>query len=519
MLRSTAAADDAISLELGFNGESETRLPALPAPPRSFGVGLIVGRSASGKTAALRALFPEAFAAAGAAPEWDEGRAIVSQVGRSPDDAIDRLMSVGLNSIPTWLRPFHSLSNGERNRASLARALLSGALIDGFGNQMDEPTAACMAACIGRFARRSGFERVVIATSHARVARWLQPDWIIVVTPRAATLITRPPSAPPPAPPTAACVGVTPPDGDAECGGAECGDGDGAAPSASGCCRRTTPTPPPPTVASRREPSVEVTPLPESAADLTLGREQDRAPPRPAVLTLARLDAYQAARRARALADEGAASAAAPCPTRQRYYATDPARARELRVSVAVDAFTVKASEATDCEFDGTSVSRLPALPDRATAEFAKPFDLGLVVGPSGSGKTCVAISCPRLRLASGAPGVIHHQSALATTTLTALAHAVLFVRFFFSSRSSLLLFVSQHASLRSVRRRRRRARCELARRRYGRFAFRVGGRRGGAARRGGPAARGLDARRARPLRGRTSARGDGARARQRRNR
>ena len=166
-----------------------------------------------------------------------------------------------------------------------------------------------------------------------------------------------------------------------------------------------------------------------------------------AVLTLAALDAYQAARRARALADAGAASAAAPCPTRQRYYATDPARARELRVSVAVDAFTVKASEATDCEFDGTSVSRLPALPDRATAEFAKPFDLGLVVGPSGSGKTCVAISCPRLRLASGAPGVVHHQSALATTTLTALAHAVLFVRFFFSSRSSLLLFFSSYLS------------------------------------------------------------------------
>ena len=52
VLRSRASVDE-ISREIrpGFDGETATRLPELPALPRDFGVGLIVGRSAAGKTA------------------------------------------------------------------------------------------------------------------------------------------------------------------------------------------------------------------------------------------------------------------------------------------------------------------------------------------------------------------------------------------------------------------------------------------------------------------------------------
>ena len=188
-------------------------------------------------------------------------------------------MSVGLNSIPAWLRPYFSLSNGERNRASLARALRPGAVLDDFGNQMDAPSAACMAACVGRFIRRrSNYRRVVIATSHARVARWLQPDWILSLTPDGATLIERPAAAP-------AC----------------------------------------------RDPTVQVRPIDEADADLELGREQDRAPPRPRVLTLDALDAADAARRERELLSAGAATR----PARSQRYATDPSSARALEGSVA----------------------------------------------------------------------------------------------------------------------------------------------------------------------------------------
>jgi hypothetical protein len=34
-----------------------------------------------------------------------------------------RLMSVGLNAVPTWLKPFRILSNGEKFRATIARQL------------------------------------------------------------------------------------------------------------------------------------------------------------------------------------------------------------------------------------------------------------------------------------------------------------------------------------------------------------------------------------------------------------
>ena len=92
----------------------------------------MLGPSGSGKTTALRTTF-----GAPSTLSWNATKAIVSQVGDTPDDALARLMSVGLNSVPAWLRPFESLSNGEQQRARLARALRDGAVLDDFGNQMD----------------------------------------------------------------------------------------------------------------------------------------------------------------------------------------------------------------------------------------------------------------------------------------------------------------------------------------------------------------------------------------------
>ena len=148
----------------------------VPDLPEDFGIGCILGPSASGKTAVLQHLFGEPRQC-----EWPADKAIVSVVAESPSESVARLSSVGLNTIPAWLRPYGLLSNGERQRAFLARTLGSGSVVDDFGTEVNHQAASSMAAGVAKFARRSGMRRVVVATMQPKLVAWLQPDWLLVL--------------------------------------------------------------------------------------------------------------------------------------------------------------------------------------------------------------------------------------------------------------------------------------------------------------------------------------------------
>ncbi|KAH8091587.1 hypothetical protein JL720_5897 [Aureococcus anophagefferens] len=90
-------------------------------------LGLILGPCGCGKSRLLRRLARVVPLGPG---DWAEDRSVVSQMGATPELATGRLSSVGLNSVPTWLRPYGSLSNGERQRAALARRLGHGVGVD-----------------------------------------------------------------------------------------------------------------------------------------------------------------------------------------------------------------------------------------------------------------------------------------------------------------------------------------------------------------------------------------------------
>lgn len=146
---------------------------AVPAEiPAEFGIGLIVGASGSGKST-LIPRFGEAVT-----PQWDRQRAIASHFD-SPDDASERLYAVGLNSVPTWRQPYHTLSNGQRFRADLARVLGDGAVIDEFTSVVDRNVAASASRALRAWVSRTSASRIVVASCHRDVVPWLRPDWMI----------------------------------------------------------------------------------------------------------------------------------------------------------------------------------------------------------------------------------------------------------------------------------------------------------------------------------------------------
>jgi hypothetical protein len=156
-----------------FDGTSRFYPWKMPTKiPKSFKLGVIVGSSGSGKSTLLKEFGIEET------PTWNPNKSIVSHFD-SPDEAINKLGSVGLNTVPSWYKPYHVLSNGEKFRADLARKLKSGAVIDEFTSVVDRTVAKAASVALSRYIKKNDLENVVLSTCHQDILDWLEPDWVL----------------------------------------------------------------------------------------------------------------------------------------------------------------------------------------------------------------------------------------------------------------------------------------------------------------------------------------------------
>lgn len=165
-----------------FNCESGAnfRLSAdMPIDDENWHIGIVVGPSGSGKTSIGERVFgPRAVWR----PKWPKDAPIIDAIaGDGPFDAVPAALSaVGLGSVPTWLRPYHALSNGERFRADLARLIAEGpkrAVIDEFSSVVDRQIARIGAMAFAKAWRRNGGQAVLLSC-HYDILDWVEPDWI-----------------------------------------------------------------------------------------------------------------------------------------------------------------------------------------------------------------------------------------------------------------------------------------------------------------------------------------------------
>jgi len=152
---------------------------ALPLDERDWHVGAIVGPSGSGKTTIAREVFGSAFTTRFA---WSKNKSIVDAFPSAMGikDITLLLSSVGFSSPPSWVRPFHVLSNGEQFRATLARALAERpelCVFDEFTSVVDRTVGKIGSAAVAKTVRRRGGKFVAV-TCHDDVIEWLDPDWV-----------------------------------------------------------------------------------------------------------------------------------------------------------------------------------------------------------------------------------------------------------------------------------------------------------------------------------------------------
>ena len=155
----------------------------LPVETRDWSIGLIVGPSGSGKTLTLTEMFGEPLKF-----EWS-ARSVVDDFDKalSMEAIASVCSSVGFNTIPSWLRPYSVLSNGERFRVEVARRLLSNPqhenvlnkaiIIDEFTSVVDRQVAQITSHAVQKYVR-SNERQLVAASCHYDIIDWLQPDWI-----------------------------------------------------------------------------------------------------------------------------------------------------------------------------------------------------------------------------------------------------------------------------------------------------------------------------------------------------
>ena len=158
---------------------------SVPVEDRPWSIGLIVGPSGSGKSTVARACFGDQLIEHGF--QWHEKKAIVDgfDPSLSATDITNALSSVGFSSPPQWLKPYQALSNGQKFRCDLAKALCESSdlvVFDEFTSVVDRTVAKVASAAVSKAIRRQDKKRFVAVSCHSDVEEWLDPDWVLDMT-------------------------------------------------------------------------------------------------------------------------------------------------------------------------------------------------------------------------------------------------------------------------------------------------------------------------------------------------
>jgi len=156
------------SFEEHFKGEIDLE--------KEWQIGVIVGKSGTGKSTIGKELFANYFFS----PKY-KADCVIDDFPKMDSVALFNILSsVGFSSPPSWLKPYSVLSNGEKMRVDLARAICDKneiIVFDEYTSVVDREVAQ-----LGSFALQNAIrkqkKKFIAITCHYDVIDWLEPDWV-----------------------------------------------------------------------------------------------------------------------------------------------------------------------------------------------------------------------------------------------------------------------------------------------------------------------------------------------------
>jgi ABC-type Mn2+/Zn2+ transport system ATPase subunit len=145
--------------------------------PDKWNIGLIVGASGTGKTTIAKELFADCIF-----NNFDyKNNSVIDDMPKTANvDEIEKMFyAVGFGSVPSWLKPYSVLSNGEKMRVDLARCLLENDKVcfDEFTSVVDRNVAQTTCIAINKVIKSQN-KQFIAVSCHYDIIDWLKPDWI-----------------------------------------------------------------------------------------------------------------------------------------------------------------------------------------------------------------------------------------------------------------------------------------------------------------------------------------------------
>lgn len=145
--------------------------------PDQWSIGVIYGASGTGKTTIAKELFGDSFIKSF---EYTH-KSVIDDMPKdvSISEIEKTFYSVGFGSVPSWLKPYQVLSNGEKMRVDLARAYLENDffVFDEFTSVVDRQVAQTSCIAIEKSIRKNN-KQFIAVSCHDDILQWLQPDWV-----------------------------------------------------------------------------------------------------------------------------------------------------------------------------------------------------------------------------------------------------------------------------------------------------------------------------------------------------
>ena len=145
--------------------------------PKQWNIGLIVGNSGTGKSTIAKEIFKNEYIKNF---KYIHKSVIDDMPSNKTTEEIEKMFyAVGFGSVPSWLKPYNVLSNGEKMRVDLARALLEKDKIcfDEFTSVVDRNVAKTMCIATNKAIKKLN-KQFIAVSCHYDIIEWLQPDWI-----------------------------------------------------------------------------------------------------------------------------------------------------------------------------------------------------------------------------------------------------------------------------------------------------------------------------------------------------
>lgn len=164
--------------ELNIKKVDEKFVGNIDIENKEWNVGLITGRSGTGKTTIAKKCFDDCYFT----EHKYDGESIVDNMPKEKSliEITKVFTSVGFGTVWSWLKPYHVLSNGEKMRVDLARCILENQnqiVFDEFTSVVDRVVAKTASFAIQKAVRKMD-KQFIAVSCHKDVTEWLQPDWV-----------------------------------------------------------------------------------------------------------------------------------------------------------------------------------------------------------------------------------------------------------------------------------------------------------------------------------------------------